>query len=85
MKQVVVPSKIFGKIKAPASKSVTQRAIAAALLAEGESTIVNPSYCDDALAAMSIATGLGAKVRPNPGELKIIGTTGLKEQRLNCG
>ena len=85
MKQVVVPSKIFGKIKAPASKSVTQRAIAAALLAEGESTIVNPSYCDDALAAMSIATGLGAKVRPNPGELKIIGTTGLKEQKLNCG
>ena len=85
MKQVVVPSKIFGKIKAPASKSVTQRAIAAALLAEGESTIVNPSYCDDALAAMSIASGLGAKVRPNPGELKIIGTTGLKEQKLNCG
>ncbi|MBP5474239.1 MAG: 3-phosphoshikimate 1-carboxyvinyltransferase [Bacteroidales bacterium] len=85
MKQDVVPSKIFGKIKAPASKSVTQRAIAAALLAEGESTIVNPSYCDDALAAMSIASGLGAKVRPNPGELKIIGTTGLKEQKLNCG
>lgn len=85
MNRIIVPSTVSGTVKAPSSKSVTQRAIAAALLAEGESTIVNPSYCDDAMAAMSIATSLGARVRPNHGELKITGSTGLKEKKLNCG
>lgn len=79
------PSAINGTIKAPASKSMTQRAIAAALLAEGQSIIHNPSYCDDSLAAMSIAVGLGAKVEPEVDELKITGSPVLKETKLNCG
>ncbi len=79
------PSAINGTIKAPASKSMTQRAIAAALLAEGQSIIRNPSYCDDSLAAMSIAVGLGAKVEPEVDELKITGSAVLKETKLNCG
>jgi 3-phosphoshikimate 1-carboxyvinyltransferase len=49
-------------LKAPPSKSMTQRAVAAALGAQGESCIVNPSDCDDALAAVEIAEALGAKV-----------------------
>jgi 3-phosphoshikimate 1-carboxyvinyltransferase len=64
---------------------MTQRAIAAALLATGESTIINPSYCDDSLAAMSIATGLGARVKPGTSEMVIIGGEELKEPKLNCG
>ncbi len=80
-----MPSEVKGSISAPASKSITQRAIAAALLADGESTIVNPSYCDDSLAAMSIATGLGAKVRPDASMMKITGSCELKEKKLNCG
>ncbi len=85
MERCVEPSEVKGHIKAPASKSMTQRAIAAALLADGESTIINPSYCDDSLAAMSIACGLGAKVDPIPSELKIRGARILKEEKLNCG
>jgi len=85
MERYVEPSGIKGKIKAPASKSMTQRAIAAALLADGLSIIHNPSYCDDSLAAMSIAVGLGARVEPQPDELKITGTGVLKEPKLNCG
>jgi 3-phosphoshikimate 1-carboxyvinyltransferase len=85
MERSVEPSEIKGQIKAPASKSMTQRAIAAALLADGKSTIFNPSYCDDSLAAMSIACGLGAKVEPKPEELVIQGARILKEQKLNCG
>ena len=73
MERCVDPSEVKGQIKAPASKSMTQRAIAAALLADGQSTIFNPSYCDDSLAAMSIACGLGAKMDPKPGELVIDG------------
>ena len=85
MERCVEPSRVKGQIKAPASKSMTQRAIAAALLADGQSIIFNPSYCDDSLAAMSIACGLGARVEPHPAELKINGSGILKEPKLNCG
>ncbi|MDP3002634.1 MAG: 3-phosphoshikimate 1-carboxyvinyltransferase [Bacteroidales bacterium] len=85
MERYVEPSGIKGQIKAPASKSMTQRSIAAALLADGQSIIHNPSYCDDSLAAMSIAVGLGARVEPKADELKINGSGVLKESKLNCG
>ena len=85
MERYLEPSAIKGTVKAPASKSMTQRAIAAALLADGQSTIHNPSYCDDSLAAMSIAVGLGARVEPQVNELKINGSAILKEPKLNCG
>ena len=85
MERYLEPSAIKGKIKAPSSKSMTQRAIAAAMLADGQSIISNPSYCDDSLAAMSIAVGLGARVEPQVNELKINGSVVLKEPKLNCG
>ena len=85
MERYLEPSEIKGSIKAPASKSMTQRAIAAALLTNGQTIIHNPSYCDDSLAAMSIAVGLGARVEPKVSELKIVGSATLKESKLNCG
>jgi len=85
MERYVEPSAIKGEVRAPASKSMTQRAIAAALLADGQSIIHNPSYCDDSLTAMSIAVGLGARVEPQADELKINGTGILKEPKLSCG
>ncbi len=85
MERTVKPSNVKGSIKAPSSKSMTQRAIAAAVLADGETTIINPSYCDDSLAAMSIAAGMGAIVSPDSAELKIRGSSEIKENKLNCG
>jgi len=85
MERYVEPSVIKGQVNAPASKSMTQRAIAAALLANGQSIIHNPSYCDDSLAAMSIAVGLGARVVPQPYKLEINSSGELKESKLNCG
>jgi 3-phosphoshikimate 1-carboxyvinyltransferase len=85
MERSVDPSFVSGKIKSPPSKSMTQRSIAAAILAEGRSKIINPSYCDDSLAAMSIAVGLGAKVNPGDGILVIDGCREVKEKKLNCG
>jgi 3-phosphoshikimate 1-carboxyvinyltransferase len=85
MERHVEPSAIKGIINAPTSKSMTQRAIAAALLADGQSIIHNPSYCDDSLAAMSIAVGLGARVEPQVNQMKITGSSVLKESKLNCG
>jgi 3-phosphoshikimate 1-carboxyvinyltransferase len=85
MERYVDPSALEGTVNAPTSKSMTQRAIAAALLADGESIILNPSYCDDSLAAMSMAVGLGARVEPQVSEMKIVGSATLKESKLNCG
>ena len=85
MERIVEPSYVKGQIKAPSSKSMTQRAIAAAILAKGQSTIVNPSYCDDSLAAISIAVGLGAQIQSESDHMKIIGCGELKETKLNCG
>lgn len=85
MERAVSPSYVSGQVKAPPSKSMTQRAIAASMLSDGQSLILNPSYCDDSLAAMSIAVGLGAKVEPDLNEMKITGCRELKEKKLNCG
>ncbi len=85
MERFLDPSSLKGSIKAPTSKSMTQRAIAAAILANGQTIIHNPSYCDDSLAAMSIAVGLGARVEPEPDKLTITGSSELKETKLNCG
>ena len=84
MEITVVPSKVKGSVKAPASKSMTQRAIAAALLADGKTTIINPSACDDSLAAMNIAAALGAEVQSGTNELIIRGSKELKDKKLNC-
>jgi len=85
MERYVDPSALKGTVKAPSSKSMTQRAIAAALLADGQSIIHNPSYCDDSLAAMSIAVGLGARIEPSNDKMTVDGTGDLKESKLNCG
>ena len=85
MERYIDPSQLKGTVKAPSSKSMTQRAIAAALLADGPSIIHNPSYCDDSLAAMSIAVGLGARLAPSPDKIIVDGTGELKEPKLNCG
>ncbi len=53
---------LSGTIKAPPSKSLTQRAIACAVLAEGQSCIRASSLCADALSALGVARSLGAVV-----------------------
>jgi len=71
MNITISPSGINGTIEAPASKSLTQRAIAAGLLAEGTTVILNPAYCDDSLAAVAIAGELGASVQSEPDRIII--------------
>lgn len=85
MKRYVYPSEIKGAIKAPASKSEMQRAAAAALLAEGDSLLINPSYCSDSLAALEIIEAMGAKVKRASDLAIITGGINIKEGNLNCG
>ncbi len=91
--RVIYPGKVEGLARAPASKSALQRAIACAALAEGASTLGGVTLCNDALAALRVAEGLGARVQQRePGTLVIEGSLRWREAgaekdalRLSCG
>ena len=85
----VHPSEIRGTVNAPASKSMTVRAVAAALLSQGAVEIVRPSFCGDALSALGIAREMKAKITEIGDAITIAGrfprgieACGLK---LDCG
>jgi len=85
MNITVNPSDLRGLVEAPSSKSLTQRAIAAAILTGGTTVIRNPSYCNDSLAAMRIAVELGATVHRESDRITVI--TGMVPGgplTLNC-
>lgn len=67
------PGKVEGILRAPASKSLTQRALFLAALAEGESLIRHPSACEDAEAAIRAAHALGASVEREGDTLRVRG------------
>jgi 3-phosphoshikimate 1-carboxyvinyltransferase len=87
MKITVHPSHLNGSAKAPPSKSLTQRAIAAGLLAHGTTVVRNPSYCSDAVAAISMAEALGATITKNHDSITV--EAGLRPASatvtLHCG
>jgi 3-phosphoshikimate 1-carboxyvinyltransferase len=62
MMKSVNASGVNGTITAPASKSVAQRAVVAALLTRGTSTLRHLSPCDDTDAALGVARALGASI-----------------------
>lgn len=73
----VSPSKLNGEFTVPGSKSHTIRAIAIAMLAEGESVIRTPLVSEDTLACLRAASSFGAMIdRGNDTEWHIVGTGG---------
>jgi 3-phosphoshikimate 1-carboxyvinyltransferase len=85
MKRYVKSSAVSGIIQAPASKSVAQRAIALAAMADGRSEIMNAGNSDDCLAAISVCKGMGAAIDGNDKLLIIDGGLRLPAKPLNCG
>ena len=63
MDKTVPQGRVKGTLTPPCSKSYAQRALAAALLTEGESCLRNLEYCDDTRAALRCIETLGASVR----------------------
>ncbi len=82
----IQPSKISGRVTAPASKSSMQRACAAALLKEGDTIISNPGKSNDDLAALDVIQKLGATVKQSGNEL-LISSSGIDPvfSEINCG
>lgn len=62
MQVTIEPGHINGTVKAPPSKSMMQRACAAALLHHGTTTILYPGYSNDNKAALRVIEHLGAKI-----------------------
>lgn len=85
MIRVIKPSEISGTLRAPASKSMTQRAIAAGLLSDPGTLIRNASLCEDARAALGVAAGLGAMVSVSNQEISFEGRKEITTFTLNCG
>ncbi|MBR4850225.1 MAG: 3-phosphoshikimate 1-carboxyvinyltransferase [Alistipes sp.] len=77
---------IAGVATPPCSKSYAQRALAAALLAEGESILRNLDFCDDTLSAIRTIEALGAEVeRVDERTVKVRGGLAPKSDTLNVG
>ncbi|HPW66901.1 MAG TPA: 3-phosphoshikimate 1-carboxyvinyltransferase [Salinivirgaceae bacterium] len=85
MKKKICSSTVKGTVQAPASKSVAQRAIALATLAEGVSTIKNVGSSDDVLATINVCKRLGAEISGNHKLLTVKGGLKSPTETLNCG
>jgi 3-phosphoshikimate 1-carboxyvinyltransferase len=86
MKKSIRPSAVEGEVGAPASKSMMLRAVAAAVLSEGRWTkILNPSFCEDAAAALAVAESLGATVLRHKRSVSIFGSSHPVAKELQCG
>ncbi len=85
MNITVEKSILKGSVRAPASKSVMIRALAAGLLSRGESVLHYPSTCEDALAARQVILSLGADVSEEKDLWIIKGGISLLEDVLDVG
>ena len=81
----VHPSFITGKIKAPASKSLTQRALVACLLSKGTSTLYNPGESEDEKNVKRSTLSLGSEFQNKPEYINITGGLNLREKKINTG
>ena len=77
MKLVTSKSRLEGKVKIPASKSHTIRAVAIASIADGKSIIRQPLVSNDTLSAVECYRALGADIDISNDQMWIInGTSG---------
>jgi 3-phosphoshikimate 1-carboxyvinyltransferase len=64
---------IAGKIRPPGSKSITNRALVCAALADGESTLTGALDCDDTRVMIAALQRLGVAVEHDPAALQRLG------------
>ncbi len=77
---------VDGVLTPPCSKSYAQRALAVALLANGESILRGIDFCDDTLSAMKCIENLGAEVESiDPTTLRVRGGINPQNSLLSIG
>lgn len=85
MDKTITKGRIGGVITAPASKSYAQRAIAAALLSDGVSTLTHMTLCNDITAALGVARALGARIAHENHTYTIEGGLAPLKDRVDIG
>lgn len=85
MERTVRRGEAEGTLRAPSSKSYAQRAVAAALLCEGESTLENMVLCNDTRAALQVARDLGAEIASEGDTYTVRGGLHPRRTRLDIG
>lgn len=76
MKRIELQKAVRGEVRAPGSKSLTHRALIAAVLARGPSVIQNPLFSDDTLLTAGALAQLGAGIRRERDRFEVAGTGG---------
>lgn len=83
--KIVTSGRVKGEITAPASKSYAQRAAAAALLADGVSTLTHLTLCNDVSAALNVIRRLGASIAHEGTTYSIEGGFNPTADRIDIG
>ncbi len=85
MRKEIIKKRISGSLRAPASKSVAQRALAIASLAKGTTRIFATGSSDDVLSAIRVCKALGAEISNDNDSLIIKGGISDNPKILDCG
>lgn len=85
MDKLVKPSKYNASLMIPSSKSYMQRAVALAILSDGETILKNPDFSNDSSSALKIAEALGCKVVREESLVKITPKNPLKAEQISVG
>lgn len=81
----ITPAFLGGNVNVPPSKSISHRALIAAALADGESTIENLLDCADTDATIGALAALGAKIEYNDSTARVTGISmPNKSAEINC-
>ncbi len=85
MQVTIYPSAIAGTLEAPPSKSLTIRAYAAAMLANGISAVKNPSLCSDAETMLKVVEKTGAAITAGKKRVLINSSGQSVTGHIHCG
>lgn len=87
MKKLIMPSIVEGKISAPSSKNLTQRALLSAMLAKGESKLVNTSFSQDVEDLIKVLQSFNVKIEKDiRNKIIYVDSKNLKyTNEINCG
>ncbi|MCQ2251377.1 MAG: 3-phosphoshikimate 1-carboxyvinyltransferase [Bacteroidales bacterium] len=85
MNKLLKPSAFNAELTIPSSKSYMQRAVALSILADGQSTLVNPDFSNDSRAGLGIAKTLGCDVQELEGRISVTGIRDIRNTTVSVG
>lgn len=85
MSKLIEHSAYNARLVIPSSKSYMQRAVALAILAQGQTVLYNPDFSNDSLAVLEIARRLGCSVQINSEQVAIKTFKSIKNPNLSVG